>query len=125
MQLKEKLKQRAAGLLADIPALWLALKDRETPLAAKLLAGFTVCYALSPIDLIPDFIPVVGYLDDLLLLPALAALTIRLIPKPVMARCRAESAGMWQDGKPQKWYYAVPVVVVMLLILWVILSAIF
>ena len=75
-----KLKQRADKLKKDIPALFLALKAKETPLAAKILAGLTVAYALSPIDLIPDFIPVLGYLDDVILLPALVALTVKLIP---------------------------------------------
>lgn len=59
------LKRRAKQLKQDIPALYLALKDRKTPIIAKVLAGIIVVYALSPIDLIPDFIPVLGYLDDL------------------------------------------------------------
>ena len=74
------LKERAKQLKSDIPAVFLALKDDETPVLAKVLAFLTVAYALSPIDLIPDFIPVLGYLDDLLLLPTLAALTIKQIP---------------------------------------------
>lgn len=60
------LKRRAKQLKQDIPALYLALKDRKTPIIAKVLAGIIVVYALSPIDLIPDFIPVLGYLDDLI-----------------------------------------------------------
>ena len=75
------LKERAQRLKSDIPAVFIALKDRETPWYAKLLATITVGYALSPIDLIPDFIPVLGYLDDFIVLPALVALTIRLIPE--------------------------------------------
>lgn len=63
------LKERAQSLKRDIPAVFLALKDKDTPISAKVLAGITVCYALSPVDLIPDFIPVLGYLDDLILLP--------------------------------------------------------
>lgn len=115
------LKEWAARLKRDIPALFLALKDKETPLPAKILAAVTVGYALSPIDLIPDFIPVLGYLDDLLVLPLLAALTIRLIPKPVFDRCRRESEGMWADGKPKRAVYALPVILIWLLILlWII-----
>ena len=72
-------KDRARKLKSDIPAIFLALKDKETPVSAKILATITVAYALSPIDLIPDFIPVLGYLDDVLILPALSALTIKLI----------------------------------------------
>ena len=85
------LKERAKKLKTDIPAVFLALKHKETPFLAKFLAGLTVAYALSPIDLIPDFIPVIGYLDDLLLLPLLVAWTIKLIPPEVMEECRAKS----------------------------------
>jgi uncharacterized membrane protein YkvA (DUF1232 family) len=118
------LKERAKQLKTDIPAVFLALKRRDTPWTAKLCAALTVAYALSPIDLIPDFIPVLGYLDDLIILPALVALTVRLIPADVMAACRAESEGMWKDGKPVRWYYAVPIALVWLLILYLIVRAI-
>lgn len=110
-------KSRSSQLKIDIPAIFLAMKDPETPPGAKLLAGLTVAYALSPVDLIPDFIPVLGYLDDLLLLPVLAAGAIALIPKPVMADCRARAAGMWADGKPKKWYFALPILAVWFLLL--------
>lgn len=119
------LKERAKRLKTDLPALFLSLKSKETPIAAKLLAGFTLVYALSPIDLIPDFIPVLGYLDDLLLLPALIALTIRLIPTEIFERFRAEAEGMWEHGKPKKWYFAIPVLILWLLILWLLLKALF
>lgn len=119
-----KLKERAKRLKSDIPAVFLALRDKETPLPAKILAGITVGYALSPIDLIPDFIPVLGQLDDLLLLPALAALTIRLIPAQVMERCRREAQRMWENGKPKRWYYAIPVVIFWLVIIFIIVKAI-
>ena len=68
-----KLKDRAKKLKTDIPAVFLALKDKRTPWYARILAAVIVVYALSPIDLIPDFIPVLGYLDDLIILPALIA----------------------------------------------------
>lgn len=118
------LKDRAKRLKSDIPAIFIALKDTETPLIAKLLAGITVGYALSPIDLIPDFIPVLGYLDDVILLPALTALTIRCIPQDVWERSRASSEGLWTDGRPKKWYYAIPIIVFWLVILWLIVKAI-
>ena len=118
------LKDRARQLKTDIPAVFLALRRSETPWYAKLLAGLTVGYALSPIDLIPDFIPVLGYLDALILLPALVALTVRLVPASVMDECRAEAAGMWQNGKPVKWYYAVPIVLVWLAVVFLIVRAI-
>lgn len=108
------LKERAKKLKQDIPVLFLALKDKATPAAAKILAAITVGYALSPIDLIPDFIPVLGYLDDVILLPAMIALTVKMIPRDVWEKNSALAAGMWKDGKPKKWYYAVPVVIVWL-----------
>lgn len=106
------LKDRAKKLKSDIPAIFLALKDKDTPAAAKLFAAVTVAYALSPIDLIPDFIPVLGYLDDLIILPALAAVTIKLIPKETLEKCRAKAEGLWENGKPKRWYYALPIVAV-------------
>ena len=118
------LKARAKQLKTDIPAVFLALKKRETPWTAKVLAALTIAYALSPIDLIPDFIPVLGYLDDLIILPAMVALTVRLIPAEVMAACRAEAEGMWQNGKPKRWYYALPIVAVWLLIVFLIVRAV-
>ena len=118
------LKDRAKQLKTDIPTVFLALRRRETPWYAKLLAGVTVGYALSPIDLIPDFIPVLGYLDDLILLPALVALTIRCVPAQVMGECRAQAEGMWSSGKPKRWYYALPIVLVWLLVAFLIVRAI-
>lgn len=118
------LKERAKRLKSDIPAIFIALKDGDTPLAAKILAAVTVCYALSPIDLVPDFVPVLGYLDDLIILPALAAATIKLIPSEVWERSRTAAEGLWADGKPKKWYYALPIAAIWLLIIWLIVKAI-
>jgi len=119
------LKKRALQLKTDIPAVFLSLKSPKTPWYAKLLAGLTLVYALSPIDLIPDFIPVLGYLDDLIILPALIALTIHFIPRDTFEHYRQEAQGMWQDGKPKKWYYAIPFVLVWLFILWLIINRFF
>lgn len=116
------IKERAKKLKTDIPAVFLAMKKKDTPLFAKILAGVIIAYALSPVDFIPDFIPLLGYLDDVILLPALIAWVIKLIPKRVLSECRKESEGMWKDGKPQKWYYAIPIVAVWLFIIWVIFS---
>lgn len=116
MSFKERVKQ----LKTDIPALLLALRRKDTPLPAKIFAGITVAYALSPIDLIPDFIPVLGYIDDMILLPALIGLTIIFIPKEIFTECRAQSEGMWKDGKPKKWYCGIPVILVWLLIIFLI-----
>ena len=111
------LKARAKKLKTDIPAVFLALKDKETPFIAKIFAGLTVAYALSPVDLVPDFIPVLGYLDDVILLPALVALTVKFIPKEIMERNRVLSEQIWKDGKPKKWYYSIPLIVIWLLII--------
>ena len=118
------LKARAKKLKTDIPALFLALKDKDTPILAKIFAGITVVYALSPVDLVPDFIPVLGYLDDVILLPMLVALTIRFIPKDVLERNRKQAKGMWKDGKPKKWYYAIPIVMIWILIMVLILKVV-
>lgn len=123
--MREKLLKRAAVLKRDIPAVFLALRAKETPLTAKLLAALTVCCALSPMDLIPDFVPVLGYLDDLLVLPALVALTVRLIPAEVLSACRKEAEGMWRHGKPKRWYFAIPTVVIWALVVLLILRCIF
>lgn len=117
-----KLKERARKLKTDIPAIFLALKDRETPTVAKIFAGITIAYALSPIDLIPDFIPVLGYLDDVILLPAFIALTIKFIPEDVMERNRKLSEGLWENGKPKKWYYAIPIVLIWVMIICLIIK---
>lgn len=118
------LREQAKKLKQDIPAAFLALRDRDTPVLAKIVAGITVGYALSPIDLIPDFIPVLGYLDDVILLPALLALTIHLIPHGIWERSRALSADLWKEGKPVKWYYAIPIVLLWCLALWLLIKAI-
>ncbi len=118
------LKARAKKLKTDIPALFLALKDKKTPIIAKLFAGITVAYALSPVDLVPDFIPVLGYLDDVILLPMLVALTIKFVPKDVLERNRKQAEEMWKDGKPKKWYYAIPIVMIWLLVIGLVLKVI-
>lgn len=120
-----RLKERANKLKKDVPAVFLALKDKDTPVIAKVLAAIAVAYALSPVDLIPDFIPVLGYIDDVILLPTLVAITVKLIPKDVWARCQAESVNMWENGKPKKWYFAIPIVMLWLLVIWLMVKAIF
>lgn len=119
------LKERAKKLKRDIPAIYLALRDKDTPVIAKIFAGMTVVYALSPIDLIPDFIPVLGYLDDVILLPVLVAVTIRCIPVDIMEKNRQQAEKLWENGKPKKWYYAVPVVLLWILIIGLVLKLVF
>jgi uncharacterized membrane protein YkvA (DUF1232 family) len=90
--LAPSLRDRARALRREALTLWLAARDPRTPLMAKLLAGAVAAYAFSPIDLIPDFIPVLGLLDDLLIVPAGVWAALRLIPPPLMAEFRAEAA---------------------------------
>jgi uncharacterized membrane protein YkvA (DUF1232 family) len=93
-----KVKEWARAIKRDVHALWLAARDPRTPWYAKALALGIAAYALSPIDLIPDFIPVLGYLDDAILLPLAIMLAVRLVPAEVMAEHR-EAAGRAQ-GRP-------------------------
>ncbi|MGD8885979.1 MAG: YkvA family protein [Gammaproteobacteria bacterium] len=82
----------ANSLQTNVYALYLASRDRRVPLLPKVLVGLVVAYALSPIDLIPDFIPVLGYLDDLLIVPLGVWLAIRLVPKDIWQECRLLAA---------------------------------
>ena len=88
----DALRSWARTLKRDIIALWLAARDPRTPVMAKIVAGCVAAYALSPIDLIPDFIPVLGYLDDLLLVPLGIWIAIRLIPPALMAELRERAS---------------------------------
>lgn len=116
------IKKRVSDLKRDIPALYLSVKAKDTPVLAKLLAFVTVAYALSPIDLIPDFVPVLGYLDDIIILPVLITITISLVPKPVLYRCREQAENAWDKGKPKKWYYAMPVILIWIVLAYVIVK---
>jgi len=87
----DKIKRWAHRLKLDITAIYIASKDTRTPQLAKLLALAIAAYALSPIDLIPDFIPVIGLLDDLIIVPAGIALIVRLIPQELMASFRQDA----------------------------------
>src|SRR5262249_57529451 len=84
-RLLDRLKARARGLKRDTLALYLAARDPRTPWYAKLLAAAVVAYALSPLDLIPDFIPVLGYLDDLIIVPLGIPTVLRMVPAEVLA----------------------------------------
>ena len=112
---RERWAARARSLKTEVHALFLACRDRRVPWQAKLVAGLVVAYALSPIDLIPDFIPVLGYLDDMVLLPLGILLVLKLIPDEVMQECRARAA----EALPVKSGSAV-VGAVIVVILWLI-----
>lgn len=109
-------KQWARAIKRDVMALWIAARDPNTPMAAKLVAGAVAAYALSPIDLIPDFIPVLGYLDDLLIVPLGILLAIRMIPPDLMTDFRQRAA--LQQNRPSSRAGLVAVVLI-----WLALSA--
>lgn len=93
----QRLKDWARALKRDVVALWLAARDPRVPWYAKAIAGAVAAYALSPIDLIPDFVPVLGYLDDLLIVPLGIALAVKLIPEPILSDLRMKAV---QHAKP-------------------------
>jgi len=111
------IKERAKQLKTDIPAVWLAIHRKATPWYAKAVGGLAVVYALSPIDLIPDFIPVLGMLDDLIILPLLIALFLKWIPKSVLTECREIVASQANASPRKRWVYAIPFVIVWLIVL--------
>jgi uncharacterized membrane protein YkvA (DUF1232 family) len=109
-------KRWAGQLKAEIYALYLAYRDPRTPWYARVFAACVVGYAFSPIDLIPDPIPVLGYLDDLILVPLGIALAIKMIPSPVLAECRQQAQALMQEGKSVNRVAAVVIVAIWLLL---------
>jgi uncharacterized membrane protein YkvA (DUF1232 family) len=117
----KQLKQRARQLKNETYALLLAFRHPETPWYAKVVVGLVLFNAFSPIDLIPDFIPVLGYLDDIILIPAGIALSIKLIPPEVMAECRVKALEQGSGTKPKRWLAGGALVVAVWLVLVVLL----
>ena len=118
MAFLSELKQRARHLKADTYALYLAARDPRTPWYAKLLVAGIAAYAFSPIDLIPDFVPILGYLDDLILIPLGIALAIKLVPHSVLAECRTRAQETMQNRKPVSRVAGAVIVVI-----WLVLAA--
>ncbi len=117
-----KLKERLEVLNAQVATVFFAMKHPQTPWLAKALGTVVVVYALSPIDLIPDFIPVIGYLDDLIILPVLITLTIKLIPKEIMIIARQQAVDFHKESQ-SKPIYALAVLGVYLMFILVVLWA--
>jgi uncharacterized membrane protein YkvA (DUF1232 family) len=109
-------KRRARQLKAETYALYLAYRDPRTPWYARILAAVVVGYAFSPIDLIPDFIPVLGYLDDLVLVPFGIWLALKMIPAEVIAESRARAQETLANGKPVNRAAAVIIIAIWLLL---------
>lgn len=114
----ETWKHWARGLKIETYALYLAYRDPRVPWYARLFAACVVAYAFSPIDLIPDPIPVLGYLDDLILIPLGVALALRMIPPSVLAECRQRARTAMAEGKPTNWLAAGVIIA-----LWLLLAA--
>ena len=116
MSFMETWKAQARALKTEVYALYLAYRDPRVPWPARILAGLVVAYAFSPIDLIPDPIPVLGYLDDLILIPLGAALARRMIPPQVLAECRLKAQDVMTEGKPVNWAAAGVIIAIWLLL---------
>ena len=112
----ETWKQRAGQLKMETYAIYLAYRDPRVPWYARLFAACVVGYAFSPIDLIPDFIPVLGYLDDLILVPVGIFFALKMIPPPVMAECREKARAVMAQGRPVNKKAAVVIIVIWLLL---------
>ena len=113
-------REKVALLKKYISALYLAVKKKETPWYAKAFAGLVVAYALSPIDFIPDFIPILGYLDDMVLLPLGIYIAIKLIPQEILDQSVVEAEHLWDEGKPKNWLMAIIFILIWLFLVYVI-----
>jgi uncharacterized membrane protein YkvA (DUF1232 family) len=100
---REALRRRAKRIRTELFAVYLACKDPRTPWYTKAVVACVVGYAFSPIDLIPDFVPVIGYLDDLVLIPLGLALAAKTIPRAVLAECRRQAADAMSRPRPTNW----------------------
>lgn len=109
MNLKQ-LQQKLKNLKQESITIYYALRDKRTPLIAKIFAGITIAYLLSPIDLIPDFIPVLGILDDLILVPILIKITVSLIPDDLYEEIKANVNA--EEKLQKRWYLAIPVIAI-------------
>ena len=112
----ESWKRQVRQIKRETYALYLAYRDPRTPWYARLFAACVVGYAFSPIDLIPDFIPILGYLDDLILVPLGAALALKMIPPKVIAESREQAREAMSEGKPTNWAAAAAIISIWLLL---------
>ena len=112
----EGLKQQARRLKTEVYALYLAYRDPRVPWYARVFAACVVGYAFSPIDLIPDVIPILGYLDDLILVPLGVVVALRMIPPDVMAECRERAREILREGRPTNWFAAGVIIGIWLLL---------
>jgi uncharacterized membrane protein YkvA (DUF1232 family) len=121
----ERWKQKARHLKVEIYALYLAYRDPRVPWYAKAFVALIVGYAFSPIDLIPDFIPVLGYLDDLVLIPLGVAVALKMIPEKVMEDCRIRSKEVMSKKKPVNRAAAIVIICIWLLLITITVALVF
>jgi uncharacterized membrane protein YkvA (DUF1232 family) len=119
-----KLKQHASALKGEVHAVYIAARDPRVPWYAKVFMGLVLAYAFSPIDLIPDFIPVLGYLDDLVIIPLGIALCVKMIPAEVMSDARKQVEELSREGKPVSRFGAVLIILIWLTLLAVVIGLI-
>ncbi|MBN3555785.1 DUF1232 domain-containing protein [Fictibacillus nanhaiensis] len=115
MSTLNQLRNYAQKLKKDIFVLYLSYKDSRTPLVAKIVAICVVAYAFSPIDLIPDFIPILGYLDDLILVPLGISLALKLIPDYIIDENRTMAEHIQKNGKPKNWFVGILFIIIWIL----------
>jgi len=116
----EKIKTWAKQLKRRVFILYFAYKDNRTPWYAKLFAIYVVAYAFSPVDLIPDFIPILGYLDDVILVPLGVTFALKLIPKTVIQDCTVKAEERIKHGKPKNWFIGSLIILVwIVVVLWI------
>lgn len=121
VKLFSKLKQKAKELKSESQVLLIAYRNPETPLLAKILIGFTVAYLLSPIDLIPDFIPVLGLLDDLVIVPLLIMFSVKLIPEKILEEARQKAKSNPEILRKTNWIFAILIIILWLMILYFVI----
>jgi uncharacterized membrane protein YkvA (DUF1232 family) len=119
----EKIKAWAKNLKRQIFILYCAYRDERVPWYVKLFTACIVAYAFSPIDLIPDFIPILGYLDDIIILPLGIILALKMLPKDVISDCEVRANAMMKNGKPKNWMVGSLIIFIwIVIILWLILK---
>jgi uncharacterized membrane protein YkvA (DUF1232 family) len=119
----EKIKAWAKKLKRQIYILYFAYKDERVPWFAKLFSACVVAYAFSPIDLIPDFIPILGYLDDIILVPLGIMFALKMIPKVVIKECEVKANELMNKGKPKNWFVGSLIILIWILIfIWLFLK---
>ncbi|MGE7767141.1 YkvA family protein [Peribacillus sp. NPDC096540] len=118
-----KIKNWARKLKRQIFILYFACKDERVPWYSKVFTACVVAYAFSPIDLIPDFIPILGYLDDVILVPIGVVIALKMIPKSVLTNCEVKAEEMMKKGKPKNWIVGSIIVLIWgLIIIWAIIK---